>query len=138
MTKSPTGRPGGTPGSENGQRRGHGGDRHAKGGPKGRREAQAPVAQSRIEAVRTEVEKRPGVAVVKVSEVNRATHTTVGVKYYVEFTGCEPLEYAFLSAARERAKEPPPVPDSAPSEAAQEPDEAAGEPGAADTSGENA
>ncbi len=113
MAKTPTGHAASQFGADAARHGGKDGGRRDDRGGKGQRrdrpEAAAPVAPQRIGTVRTVVEKRPGVAIVKVSQVNHTTHAASGIQYFVEFDGHEPIAYGFLSAARERAKEPAPV-----------------------------
>jgi hypothetical protein len=78
-----------------------------KGGD-GRRGPAAAAAPRRVEDTEVLIERRDGVRVLKRSRVDVAGHRALSTVYLVAFDGREPIEFPFLSAARERAKEPPP------------------------------
>ena len=122
MTKAPTtGRAGVSATPDNKTRSPAGGgerrdDRRGKPFQKGGKN-EAPAAPARMDTVTTIVEKGPGVVITKISQVNRTTHTPVSAKYFVTFEGHEVIEFAYLSAARDRVKEGPPATPAASVEA---------------------
>jgi hypothetical protein len=84
-------------------------DRRGKGkGRDGRARVDAPKEPQRVEEVEVLVERLEGVRVLKRSRVDVAGRRPISQVYVVAFDGFDPIEFPFLSAARERAKEPPP------------------------------
>ena len=75
-----------------------------------RREPSGGRATGRVDEVTVVVDRREGGRVLKVSRVEDASHRVVGVVYRVEFEGRGAIDFDRLSAARDRAKEPPPEP----------------------------
>ena len=95
-----------------GEQSGKPNSKHGNGKPQ--QAAPAP----RVETMRTVVERFAGGTITKVSQINRTTFVASNVKYLVEFTGCEPIEFGYLAPARERAKQPAPAPEAASTEEA--------------------
>ena len=84
-----------------------------KGRPGGRDDAKR--APSRVESFPPSVVDRgTGFVITKVARVDLASRAPVGAEYFLTFEGHEPIRFAFLGAARERAKEPPPEKPAAP------------------------
>ena len=78
-----------------------------RGGPgRGRDEKRAP--SHIISLPPTSVDRGEGWVIQKLGKVDQASHTAVGAEYHLIFEGHDPLVFGFLSAARDRAKEPPP------------------------------
>ncbi len=84
-------------GSGNGGRSGPG---------RGRDEKRAP--SNIVSLPPTSVDRGEGWVIQKLGKVDQASHAAVGAEYHLIFEGHDPLVFAYLSAARDRAKEPPP------------------------------
>jgi hypothetical protein len=92
-----------------------GGERGRRGGP-GRGERRgvsregvfAERAVGPTQEVAVVVDRRPGVRVLKVSNIEQTSHRVIRIVYRVEFEDCQPIEFDRLGAARERSAEPPP------------------------------
>ena len=77
------------------------------GGPgRGRDEKRAP--SHIISLPPTSVDRGEGWVIQKRGKVDQASHTAIGAEYHLIFEGHDPLVFGYLSAARDRAKEPPP------------------------------
>jgi hypothetical protein len=93
-----------------------------KGGPGGRgREDKRPPARI-VSLPPTMVDRGQGWVIQKIGKVDQASHVAMGAEYHLIFEGHEPLVFAYLSAARDRSKQPPPEP-APEAEAAAEPAE---------------
>jgi hypothetical protein len=87
------------------ERKGSGKGGH--GGPgRGRDEKRAP--SHIISLPPTSVDRGEGWVIQKLGKVDQASHTAMGAEYHLIFEGHDPLVFGYLSAARDRAKEPPP------------------------------
>ena len=101
-----------------------------KGGPRGpgrgRDEKRPP---SRIVSLPPSlVDRGQGWVIQKIGKVDQASHAPVGAEYHLIFEGHDPLVFDYLSAARDRSKEPAPekAPEPEPTpEPAPEPEAAA-------------
>jgi hypothetical protein len=83
------------------------GGKEGRGGPgRGRDEKRAPSHV--ISLPPTTVDRGEGWVIQKLGRVDQASHAAIGAEYHVIFEGHDPLVFGYLSAARERAKEPPP------------------------------
>ena len=99
------------------------GGKGGSGGPgRGRDEKRPP---SRIVSLPpTSVDRGEGWVIQKVGKVDQASHVAMGAEYHLMFEGHDALVFNYLSAARDRAKEPPPEkpePAEATAEPAEEP-----------------
>ena len=81
-----------------------------KGGPggpgRGRTEKRAPSQIVTLPAV--SVDRGEGWIIQKVGRIDQASHAAVSAEYLLTFEGHEPMVFGYLSAARDRAKEPAP------------------------------
>ena len=78
-----------------------------RAGPgRGRDEKQAP--RHIITLPPTSVDRGEGWVIQKLGKVDQASHAAMGAEYHLIFEGHDPLVFGYLSAARDRAKEPPP------------------------------
>ncbi|GAC1344547.1 MAG: hypothetical protein NVSMB18_22370 [Acetobacteraceae bacterium] len=84
-----------------------GGGKPGRGGPgRGRDEKRPP---SRVVSLPpTTVDRGEGWIIQKLGKIDQASHASAGAEYHLIFEGHEPLVFAYLSAARDRAKEAPP------------------------------
>jgi len=88
-------------------REGKGGGKGGRGGPgRGRDEKRAP--SHIISLPPTSVDRGEGWVIQKLGKVDQASHAAAGAEYHLIFEGHDPLVFGYLSAARDRAKEPPP------------------------------
>ena len=82
----------------------------AKGGHggqgRGRDEKRAPSHV--ISLPPTSIDRGEGWVIQKLGKVDQASHAAMGAEYHLIFEGHDPLVFGYLSAARDRAKEPPP------------------------------
>jgi hypothetical protein len=84
-----------------------GGGKGGRGGPgRDREEKRAP--SHIISLPPTSVDRGEGWVIQKLGKVDQASHAAMGAEYHLIFEGHDPLVFGFLSAARDRAKEPPP------------------------------
>ena len=95
------------------------------GGPGRGRDDKRPPARI-VSLPPTSIDRGEGWVIQKLGRVDEASRSAVGAEYHLIFEGHEPLVFAYLGAARDRAKEPPPekaevLPEQA--ESAAEPDE---------------
>lgn len=87
--------------------------RERKGGGKGRagpgrgRDEKRPPSHI-INLPPTSVDRGEGWIIQKLGRIDQASHTAMGAEYHLIFEGHDPLVFGYLSAARDRAKEPPP------------------------------
>ena len=97
-----------------------------KGGPRGPgrgRERDDKRPPSRIVSLPpTVVDRGEGWVIQKIGRVDQNSHVSAGAQYNLIFEGHDPLVFDYLSAARDRSKEPPPekAPEPEPVEAAAE------------------
>ena len=56
----------------------------------------------------TSVDRGEGWVIQKFGKVDQASHVAAGAEYHLTFEGHDPMVFGYLSAARDRAKEPPP------------------------------
>ena len=83
------------------------------------------------------MDRGQGWVIQKLGKIDAESRAAAGAEYHLIFEGHEPLVFAYLGAARERAKEAPPeqvAPESA--QAAAVAEEGACEPAAADAPAE--
>ncbi len=99
-----------------------GGGTGGRGGSgRGRDEKRAP--SHIISLPPTSVDRGEGWVIQKLGKVDQASHAAMGAEYHLIFEGHDPLVFGYLSAARDRSKEP--APEAAPiSEVATDPVEA--------------
>lgn len=87
--------------------------RDRKGGGKGRagpgrgRDEKRPPSHI-VSLPPTSVDRGEGWVIQKLGRVDQVSHAAVGAEYHLIFDGHDPLVFGYLSAARDRAKEPPP------------------------------
>ena len=93
-------------------RKGGKGGKGGFGGPGRGREDKRPPARV-VDLPPTLVDRGEGWVIKKIAKVDQASHAPVGAEYQLIFEGHEPLVFAYLGGARDRAKEPPPVVESA-------------------------
>ncbi len=89
--------------SREGKGRGKGG----RDGPGRGRDEKRPPAHI-ISLPPTSVDRGEGWIIQKLGKIDQASHTAMGAEYHLLFDGHDPLVFSYLSAARDRAKEPPP------------------------------
>ena len=78
-----------------------------RGGPgRGRDEKRAP--SHIISLPPTSVDRGEGWIIQKLGKVDQASHAALSAEYHLIFDGHDPLVFGYLSAARDRAKQPPP------------------------------
>ena len=87
------------------ERKGSG--KEGRSGPgRGRDEKRAP--SNIISLPPTSVDRGKGWVIQKLGKVDQASHAAMSAEYHLIFEGHDPLVFGYLSAARDRAKEPPP------------------------------
>jgi hypothetical protein len=83
-----------------------------KGGPggpgRGRDDKRPPARIMDLPPVL--VDRGAGWIIRKIGKIDQASHVAMGAEYHLIFDGHEPLVFAYLGAARDRAKEAPPEP----------------------------
>ena len=84
-----------------------GGGKGGPGGPGRGRDEKRPPAQI-VLLPPTAVDRGEGWIIQKVGKIDQASHVAMGAEYRLIFEGHDPLVFDYLSAARDRAKEPPP------------------------------
>ena len=84
-----------------------GGGKGGRGGPGRGRDEKRPPSHI-ISLPPTSVDRGEGWVIQKLGKVDQASRTAVGAEYHLIFEGHDPLVFGYLSAARDRAKEPPP------------------------------
>lgn len=97
-----------------------GGGGGGKGGPggfggRGRTEKRAPAQIVVLPPV--SVDRGQGWVIQKIGRIDQASHAAIGAEYHLTFEGHDPIKFDYLSAARDRSKEPPPeivVPEPTP------------------------
>ena len=87
------------------ERKGDG--RRGHGGPGRGRDEKRPPSHI-ISLPPTSVDRGEGWVIQKLGKVDQVSHAAMGAEYHLIFEGHEPLTFGYLSAARDRAKEPPP------------------------------
>ena len=84
--------------------------RGGKGGPGGPgrgRDDKRPPGRI-VELPPASVDRGEGWIIQKIGRIDQASHVAMGAEYRLIFEGHDPLVFGYLSAARDRAKEPPP------------------------------
>ena len=84
-----------------------GGGKGSRGGPGRGRDEKRPPSHI-ISLPPTSVDRGEGWVIQKLGKVDQASHAAIGAEYHLVFEGHDPLVFGYLSAARDRAKEPPP------------------------------
>ena len=79
-----------------------------RSGPARGRDEKRPPSQI-VSLPPTSVDRGEGWVIQKLGKVDQASHTAMGAEYHLIFEGHDPLVFGYLSAARDRAKEPPPA-----------------------------
>ena len=78
-----------------------------RGGPDRGRDEKRPPSHI-ISLPPTSVDRGEGWVIQKLGKIDQASHAAMGAEYHLVFEGHDPLVFGYLSAARERAKEPAP------------------------------
>jgi hypothetical protein len=78
-----------------------------KGGPGRGRDDKRPPAQI-VNLPPILVDRGEGWIIRKIGKIDQASHVAMGAEYQLIFEGHDPLVFAYLGAARDRAKEAPP------------------------------
>jgi hypothetical protein len=84
-----------------------GGGKGGPGGPGRGRDEKRPPAQI-VSLPPILVDRGEGWIIRKIGKIDQASHSAMGAEYHLIFEGHEPLVFAYLGAARDRAKEGPP------------------------------
>ncbi len=84
-----------------------GGGKGGHGGPARGRDEKRPPSHI-ISLPPTSVDRGEGWVIQKLGKVDQASRAAMGAEYHLIFEGHDPLVFGYLSAARDRAKEPPP------------------------------
>ena len=88
-------------------REGKGSGKGGRGGA-GRGRDEKRASSHIISLPPTSVDWGGGWVIQKLGKVDQASHAAVGAEYHLIYDGHDPLVFGYLSAARDRAKEPPP------------------------------
>ena len=88
------------------ERKGGKGRPGGPGGGRGRDEKRPPARIVNLPPAM--VDRGDGWVIQKIGKVDQASHASAGAVYHLVFEGHDPLVFDYLSAARDRAKEPPP------------------------------
>ena len=88
------------------------GGKGGSGGPGRGRDDKRPPSRI-VNLPPTSVDRGEGWIIQKLGKIDQASHAAVGAEYHLIFEGHDPLVFAYLGAARDRAKEAPP--ENAPS-----------------------
>ena len=88
-------------------RKGGKGAKGGFGGPGRGRDDKRPPARV-VDLPPTLVDRGEGWVIKKIAKVDQASHVAMGAEYQLIFEGHDPLVFAHLGGARDRAKEPPP------------------------------
>ena len=83
------------------------GGKGGPGGPGRGRDDKRPPARI-VSLPPTLVDRGEGWVIMKVGKIDQASHAAMGAEYQLTFEGHDPLVFAYLGGARDRAKEPPP------------------------------
>ena len=83
------------------------GGKGGSGGPGRGRDEKRPPGRI-VNLPPASVDRGEGWIIQKVGRVDQASHVALGAEYRLIFDGHDPLVFDYLSAARDRAKEPPP------------------------------
>ncbi len=83
------------------------GGKGGSGGPGRGRDDKRPPSRI-VNLPPASVDRGEGWIIQKVGKVDQASHVAMGAEYRLIFDGHDPLVFDYLSAARDRAKEPPP------------------------------
>ncbi len=90
-------------------RKGGKGGKGGPGGPGRGRDDKRPPARV-VDLPPVLVDRGEGWVIKKIAKVDQASHVAMGAEYQLIFEGHDPLVFAYLGGARDRAKEPPPEP----------------------------
>ncbi len=88
-------------------REGKGSGKGGRGGP-GRGRDEKRASSHIISLPPTSVDRGEGWVIQKLGKVDQSSHAVIGAEYHLIFEGHDPLVFGYLSAARDRAKAPPP------------------------------
>ena len=91
----------------NSRERKRGGGKGGSGGPGRGRDEKRPPSRI-VNLPPASVDRGEGWIIQKVGRIDQASHVAMGAEYRLIFDGHDPLVFDYLSAARDRAKEPPP------------------------------
>ena len=91
----------------NSRERKRGGGKGGPGGPGRGRDEKRPPGRI-VNLPPASVDRGEGWVIQKIGRVDQASHVAMGAEYRLIFDGHDPLVFDYLSAARDRAKEPPP------------------------------
>ena len=91
----------------NSRERKRGGKGGGSGGPGRGRDEKRPPSRI-VNLPPASIDRGEGWIIQKVGKIDQASHVAVGAEYRLIFDGHEALVFDYLSAARDRAKEPPP------------------------------
>ncbi len=83
------------------------GGKGGSGGPGRGRDEKRPPSRI-VNLPPASIDRGEGWIIQKVGRIDQASHTAMGAEYRLIFDGHDPLVFDYLSAARDRAKEPPP------------------------------
>ena len=91
----------------NSRERKRGGKGGGSGGPGRGRDEKRPPSRI-VNLPPASIDRGEGWIIQKVGKIDQASHVAMGAEYRLIFDGHDPLVFDYLSAARDRAKEPPP------------------------------
>ncbi len=83
------------------------GDKGGSGGSSRGRDEKRPASRI-VKLPPASVDRGEGWVIQKVGRIDQDSHVAMGAEYFLIFEGHDPLVFDYLSAARDRAKEPPP------------------------------
>ena len=83
------------------------GGKGGSGGPSRGRDEKRPPSRI-VNLPPASVDRGEGWIIQKIGRIDQASHVAMGAEYRLIFEGHDPLVFDYLSAARDRAKEPPP------------------------------
>ncbi len=83
------------------------GGKGGSGGPGRGRDEKRPPSRI-VNLPPASIDRGEGWIIQKVGKIDQASHVAMGAEYRLIFDGHDPLVFDYLSAARDRAKEPPP------------------------------
>ena len=83
------------------------GGKSGSGGPGRGRDDKRPPSRI-VNLPPASIDRGEGWIIQKVGRIDQASHVAMGAEYRLIFDGHDPLVFDYLSAARDRAKEPPP------------------------------
>ena len=85
------------------------GGKGGSGGPGRGRDEKRPPSRI-VNLPPASIDRGEGWIIQKIGRIDQASHVAMGAEYRLIFDGHDPLVFDYLSAARDRAKEPPPEP----------------------------